>query len=58
LKDLVLGQFQEINFQNITHLKFGQKAGRKLSDADSRWVEKWMEVRFVDKEISLADVSF
>ena len=58
MDDLSLGQYQEINFSRITSLKYGEKAGRKRSDANARWVEKWMEVSFIDKEVSLADVSF
>ena len=32
----------------ISQVKSGQKCGRKLSDSDSRWVEKWYEVKCKD----------
>jgi hypothetical protein len=40
----------------ISSVKSGLKTGRKLSNADSRWVEKWFEVKCKDvsdtKEVS------
>lgn len=36
----------------INSMKSGQKAGRKLSNADSRWVEKWYEIKCKDVQTS------
>lgn len=32
----------------ISTIKAGQKCGRKLSDSDSKWVEKWFEIKCKD----------
>ena len=32
----------------ISSIKSGIKCGRKLSDSDSRWVEKWFEIKCKD----------
>jgi hypothetical protein len=48
LADLVVGPNQLIEFNMIYSIKAGQKCGRKLSDPDSRWVEKWWEVKCKD----------
>mmetsp|Transcript_19352 Transcript_19352/g.29664 ORF Transcript_19352/g.29664 Transcript_19352/m.29664 type:complete len:144 (-) Transcript_19352:1911-2342(-) len=36
----------------MTSVKSGLKIGRKLSDADSKWVEKWFEVKLSDSHIA------
>lgn len=36
----------------IKSMRSGQKAGRKLSNTDSRWVEKWYEIKCKDVQTS------
>lgn len=52
-KELQLGPEQPLEYKLISCVKSGQKCGRKLSNADSRWVEKWFEVKC--KDVSKSD---
>lgn len=47
-KELEKGPQQPIDFRMVSSVKSGLKCGRKLSDADSRWVEKWFEIKCKD----------
>lgn len=53
--DLTVGPQQSIEFNMISEVKCGQKAGRKLSDSDSRWVEKWYEIKCKDLSGSVSN---
>lgn len=44
----MVGPSQKIEYNMISCIKSGQKCGRKLSDPDSKWVEKWYEVKCKD----------
>ena len=48
-----MGPEQPLEYKLISCVKSGQKCGRKLSNADSRWVEKWFEVKC--KDVSKSD---
>lgn len=37
-----------LQLNNASSVKCGMKLGSKLSDLDSKWVEKWYEVRCKD----------
>jgi len=39
---------QPLQYNLISCVKSGLKSGRKLSNTDSRWVEKWFEVKCKD----------
>ena len=38
-------------FENIRSIKSGLKIGKKLSDGDNKWLERWYEIQFSDIEI-------
>lgn len=44
--------FQSIVYKFVTEIKGGVKLGRKVSDADARWAEKWFEIRCKDAVLS------
>ena len=48
IKETVKTRDQPIAFNLIKSMKSGLKAGRKLSNTDSRWVEKWYEIKCKD----------
>lgn len=47
-QELKLTKNQQIDYKMVSNVKSGLKTGRKLSNADSRWVEKWFEVKCKD----------
>jgi len=47
--DLEAGsKFQSISYEFITEVKCGIKLGRRFSDVDAKWAEKWYEIRCKD----------
>lgn len=48
VKEIRKTRDQPIVFNLIKSMKSGQKAGRKLSNTDSKWVEKWYEIKCKD----------
>ena len=38
-------------FEHITNIKSGLKIGKKLSNGDDKWLERWYEIQFADIEI-------
>ena len=39
------------HYENVTSIKSGLKIGKKLSDGDNKWLERWYEIQFSDIEI-------
>ena len=39
-----------LSFNQISELKCGLKLGRKLTDPDKKWAEKWIEVKCFDSD--------
>jgi len=51
--DLEAGsKFQSISYEFIREVKCGIKLGRRFSDVDAKWAEKWYEIRC--KDVSVA----
>jgi len=51
--DLEAGsKFQSISYEFISEVKCGIKLGRRFSDVDAKWAEKWYEIRC--KDVSVA----
>lgn len=44
--------FQHITYNFVTEVKSGVKLGRKVSDVDARWAEKWFEIKCKDAVLS------
>lgn len=42
------GAYQRIGYKHISEIKSGIKLGRKFSDQDEKWGEKWFEIRCRD----------
>ena len=43
-------------FEHITNIKSGLKIGKKLSNGDDKWLERWYEIQFADIEIEDLEV--
>ena len=48
--DLKLTPNQMIEVKQISDMKCGQKIGRKISDPDAKWCEKWFEIKCIDEQ--------
>ena len=48
-QDLLLGPNEMIEVKQISEIKCGQKIGKKVSDGDARWCEKWFEIKCIDE---------
>ena len=46
-------KYQNVKYNFITEIKSGLKLGRKCSDHDAKWGEKWFEIKC--KEASIQD---
>jgi hypothetical protein len=44
-KEIAKSEGQPLDFNKIESVKSGMKSGEKISDSDSRWVEKWFEIK-------------
>jgi hypothetical protein len=53
VKELKKSKDQPLQYSMVSSIKSGLKTGRKLSNADSRWVEKWFEVKCKDVQDSV-----
>lgn len=47
-QDLRIDASEMVEIFQMSEIKCGQKIGKKISDADSKWCEKWFEIKCKD----------